>query len=83
MKLLLILTILFISGCDSMNRIKVYENAIKKHPNCELKPLIGKSFSWLVRCENGDIYYMTALNSLNAEIDTNILMFKGKNKEIK
>jgi hypothetical protein len=65
---LCLLLLLFIVGCDAGDLMKTYKSVEREFPNAEIRRIGGRSYQFIIKNNDGTIWYAETNNFTNPDI---------------
>lgn len=74
-----LIAVLFVSGCDSY-AAKCMDSVRKEFPNADVCAIPDTSFKFIIRTENGDVWYAECLYGFSANISAKVMLIRSLEK---
>lgn len=75
-----LMTVLFVSGCDSNSAAKCMDSVRKEFPNADLCVIPDTFYKFIVKTENGDIWYAECLYFNSANVSAKVMLIRSLEK---
>ena len=74
----LVLVILWVTGCSGYNAAVCYEGVKAKYPNAEIAMIPGEKYRFLVKTSEGNILYIETMNFSDGNVTQEFVAFHNK-----